>query len=296
MRDIKDSFSVDGIQLDQDNKEFMMALDYALHTNTSFYLTGKAGSGKTTFLKYLREVSDKNMVVLAPTGVAAVNAGGQTIHSFFKIAPSLYVPNDKRLRTSAPTGDPDQSTVYDNFQYNNDKRNIIRSLELLVIDEVSMVRSDLLDVVDTLLRVYRRNTLPFGGVQVILIGDTFQLPPVVVGEERDLLYRFYDSEFFFSAKVILRNKPLYIELKKIYRQNERDFIDLLNRVRVNRLLPDDFETLNRKLDPNFRPGENDHYIILATTNGRVAEVNDIKLEELKAPLKSYEADIEGCVI
>ena len=288
-----ESFSVDGIQLDRDNHEFMMALEYALYTNASIYLTGKAGSGKTTFLKYLREVTEKNMVVLAPTGVAAVNAGGQTIHSFFKIAPSLYVPNDKRLRTSAPTGDPDQSTVYENFQYNNDKRKIIRSLELLVIDEVSMVRADLLDVVDTLLRVYRRNSLPFGGVQVILIGDTFQLPPVVVGEDRDLLYRFYESEFFFSAKVIQRNKPLYIELKKIYRQNEKDFIDLLNRVRVNRLLPEDYGTLNRKLNPCFRPGENDHYIILSTTNNRVAEVNDTKLEELKTPLKTYVADIEG---
>lgn len=280
MTDNIESFSVDGIQLDRENQEFMMALEYALYTNTSIYLTGKAGSGKTTFLKYLREVTVKNMVVLAPTGVAAVNAGGQTIHSFFKIAPSLYVPNDKRLRTSAPSGDSDQSTVYENFQYNNDKRKIIRSLELLVIDEVSMVRADLLDVVDTLLRIYRKSSLPFGGVQVILIGDTFQLPPVVVGEERDLLYRFYESEFFFSAKVIQRNKPLYIELKKIYRQNEKDFIDLLNRVRANQLLPDDFRTLNRKLNPNFRSGENDHYIILATTNNRVAEVNDTKLEEL----------------
>lgn len=293
MADFLESFSVDGIQLDNDNQEFMMALEYALHTNASIYLTGKAGSGKTTFLKYLREVTDKNMVVLAPTGVAAVNAGGQTIHSFFKIAPSLYVPNDKRLRTSAPAGDPDQSTVYENFQYNNDKRKIIRSLELLVIDEVSMVRADLLDVVDTLLRVYRRNSMPFGGVQVILIGDTFQLPPVVVGEERDLLYRFYESEFFFSAKVIQRNKPLYIELKKIYRQNEKDFIDLLNRVRVNQLIPDDFRTLNRKLNPTFRPGENDHYIILATTKNRVAEVNDTKLEELRTPLETYVADVEG---
>ncbi|MDY3892885.1 MAG: AAA family ATPase [Candidatus Cryptobacteroides sp.] len=288
-----ESFSVEGIQLDRNNLEFMMALEYALHTNSSIYLTGKAGSGKTTFLKYLREVTNKNMVVLAPTGVAAVNAGGQTIHSFFKISPSLYVPNDKRLRTSAPAGDPDQSTVYDNFQYNNDKRKVIRSLELLVIDEVSMVRADLLDVVDTLLRVYRRSSLPFGGVQVILIGDTFQLPPVVVGEERGLLYRFYESEFFFSAKVIQRNKPLYIELKKIYRQNEKDFIDLLNRVRVNQLIPDDFETLNSRLNPNFRPVDNDHYIILATTNNRVAEVNDTKLDELKTPIKTYEADIEG---
>ena len=287
------SFAVDGIQLDPDNQEFKMALEYALYTNTSLYLTGKAGSGKTTFLKYLRTVAKKKMVVLAPTGVAAVNAGGQTIHSFFQIAPSIYVPNDKRFRTSAPIDDQDQSTVYDNFQYRKEKKMLIKKLDLLVIDEVSMVRADLLDAVDSLLRVFRRNNQPFGGVQVILIGDTFQLPPVVTGSDKDLLYRFYDSEFFFSAKVMARCKPLYIELKKIYRQNERDFIDLLNRVRVNSMLPSDFTMLKGKLDPRFKPSEDDHYIILATTNNRVIDINNNKLAELKTPVKTYTASIEG---
>ncbi|MBO7279479.1 MAG: AAA family ATPase [Bacteroidales bacterium] len=293
MASINRNFSVEGIQLDPDNQEFRMALEYALYTNTSIYLTGKAGSGKTTFLKYLRGVTEKNIAVLAPTGVAAVNAGGQTIHSFFQIPPSIYVPNDKRLREQAPIDDVDQSTLFDNFQYKNEKRKLIRGLELLIIDEVSMVRADLLDVVDTLLRVFRKSNLPFGGVQVILIGDTFQLPPVVVGDERDLLYRFYESEFFFSAKVIKRCKPLYIELKKIYRQNERDFIDLLNRVRVNNMLPADYETLKGKLNPRFQPGEDDHYIILATTNHRVSDINNTKLDELKTPLKTYSAEIKG---
>mgnify|MGYP002623023431 CR=1 FL=1 len=286
-------FEVEGITLDPDNQEFKFAVDFALESNKNLYLTGKAGSGKTTFLKYLRKVSKKEMAVVAPTGVAAVNAGGQTIHSFFKIEPSLYVPGDKRLRVKAPAGDPDQSTIFEIFQYSRDRVNIMRNLELLVIDEISMVRADLLDVVDTLLRVYRNNQAPFGGVQVILIGDTFQLPPVVVGEEKDLLYRFYDSEFFFSAKVIQRCKPLYIELKKIYRQNERDFIDLLNRVRVGQMIPDDFRALNSRLNPGFNPGERDKYIILATTNNTVASVNDKKLEELQTPLKTYMAVVDG---
>ncbi len=288
-----DAFEVDGIELDPDNQEFKYALEFALESNQNLYLTGKAGSGKTTFLKYLRKVSKKEMAVVAPTGVAAVNAGGQTIHSFFKIEPSLYMPGDKRLRVKAPVGDPDQSTVFEIFQYSRDRVKIMRNLELLVIDEISMVRADLLDVVDTLLRVYRKNQAPFGGVQVILIGDTFQLPPVVVGEEKDLLYRFYDSEYFFSAKVIQRCKPLYIELKKIYRQNERDFIDLLNRVRVGRMIPDDFRALNSRLNPRFKPEEKDKYIILATTNNTVASVNDRKLEELKTPLKTYMAVVNG---
>ena len=289
----KTIFEIDGIHLDQDNKEFNYALQYALESNRNIYLTGKAGSGKTTFLKYLRKVSSKKMVVLAPTGVAAVNAGGQTIHSFFKIAPSIYVPGDKRLRTYAPEGDPDRSTIYQHFRYRDDHRQIINSLELMVIDEVSMVRADLLDVVDTLLRVYRKNSQPFGGVQVILIGDTFQLPPVVKGEDKNLLYQFYDSEFFFSARVIKKDMPFYIELKKIYRQNEQDFIDLLNRVRVNRLIPNDYRLLNSRLDPSFNPDEKDGFIILATTNEVVNNVNEQKLADLKARLQVYTAEIKG---
>lgn len=289
----KSSSEVEGIKLDPDNPEFQYALQFALESNRNLYLTGKAGSGKTTFLKYLRQITRKKMVVLAPTGVAAMNAGGQTIHSFFHIAPSLYVPDDKRLRTRTPENDPDGVTVYDNFVYNKEKRTIIRNLELLVIDEVSMVRADILDVVDTLLRVYRKSKLPFGGVQVILIGDAFQLPPVVKGEEKDLLMKYYESEFFFSARVIQMNKPLYIELKKIYRQNEQDFIDLLNRVRVNQMLPGDFRALDARVNPNFMPVEEDNYITLATKNDRVAEINGKKLEKLSMPLKTYVAEVTG---
>lgn len=227
---IEMTFSIGDIQLDRDNQEFLMALQLAEETNQSFYLTGKAGSGKTTFLKYLREVTNKQVVVLAPTGKAAINAGGQTIHSFFQIEPSLYVPNDKRLRTSVSVNDRDKSTIYDNFRYREEKLKMIRSLDLMIIDEVSMVRADLLDVVDTLLRVFRNNDSPFGGVQVILIGDVFQLSPIISRDEEEVFKKFYNGSFFFNARVMQRNECLLIiQLKKIYRQRDKLFIDLLNK-------------------------------------------------------------------
>lgn len=293
MSDFNHDMCIDGIKLDADNKEFTLALEYALNTNSNLYLTGKAGSGKTTFLKCLRKTTKKKMIVLAPTGVAAINAGGQTLHSFFQIAPSLYTPEDKRLRKSARDDSANKSTIYDHFSYNLEKRNIIHNLELLVIDEISMVRADLLDVVDTILRVYRNNNRPFGGLQVILIGDTFQLPPVIKGEEKELLYKFYESEFFFSAKVIERCDLRYIELKKIYRQNEEDFINILNRIRVNQLLDEDFDTLNRKLNPYFVPSSNENYITLTTTKAKASAVNDKKLNALQADDTRYFADITG---
>lgn len=158
---------IDNVELDETNVEFNYAADFVKHTNKLVYLTGKAGTGKTTFLKYLRKTTTKNTVILAPTGVAAINAGGQTIHSFFQIKPSLYIPNDKRLRSKADENDSDRSTIYDHFKYSEKQKNIIRGMELLIIDEISMVRCDLLDVVNRLLRVFRNNKEPFGGVQVI---------------------------------------------------------------------------------------------------------------------------------
>ncbi|WP_352421574.1 AAA family ATPase [Proteiniphilum sp.] len=212
---------IEGIELDETNEEFNYAVDFVQHSNKLVYLTGKAGTGKTTFLKYLREMTTKNSAILAPTGVAAVNAGGQTIHSFFQIKPSIYIPNDKRLRTRADKNDTDKSTIFDHFKYFKEKMETIRALELLVIDEISMVRCDLLDVVDRLLRVFRRReSEPFGGVQVVLIGDTFQLPPIADFEQWELLQPHYSSPFFFSSKVIEQNQPVYIELKKIYRQSD----------------------------------------------------------------------------
>lgn len=285
---------IENVELDETNVEFNHASDFVKHTNRIVYLTGKAGTGKTTFLKYLRQTTNKNTVIVAPTGVAAVNAGGQTIHSFFQIKPSLYVPNDKRLRTKADLNDTDKSTIYDHFKYFKERLEIIRGLELLIIDEVSMVRCDLLDVVDRLLRVFRRReNEPFGGVQVILIGDTFQLAPIAKSDEWDILKRFYESEFFFGAKVIEQNKPVYIELKKIYRQNEQEFIDLLNKVRVNQVTNIELNKLNAKYNPTFAPIGNSNYITLATHNKIVDSTNLTKLSELTTELKIFEATITG---
>jgi energy-coupling factor transporter ATP-binding protein EcfA2 len=283
---------IDNIELDSTNEEFFYASDFVNKTNKLLYLTGKAGTGKTTFLKYLRETTKKNIVVLAYTGVAAVNAGGETINSFFKINPSVYIPNDKRLRTIADPDDVDRSTIYNHFSYNREKLAVIRGLELLVIDEVSMVRCDLLDVVDRLLRVFRgRINEPFGGVQVVLIGDTFQLPPIARFDEWELLKPYYKSTFFFSSKVIEQNKPIYIELKKIYRQKEQEFIDLLNRVRINQVSDDELNLLNSKYNPTFLPNNNSNYITLATHNNLVNDTNLKKLNELTTELKRFEASV-----
>ena len=285
---------IDNIELDETNVEFNYASDFIKHTVRLVYLTGKAGTGKTTFLKYLRETTEKNTVVLAYTGVAAINAGGQTINSFFKIPFGPFVPHDIRLRTKADHKDADRSTIYNHFQYAPEKLGIIRGLELLIIDEISMVRCDLLDVVDRLLRVFRkRENEPFGGVQVILIGDTFQLAPIAAIDQWDILKPFYESPFFFSSKVIKNNKPVYIELKKIYRQNEQEFIDLLNRVRINNVTQNELNLLNSKYNPIFSPNGNSNYITLATHNKIVDSTNLTKLSELPTELKLFEATVTG---
>lgn len=293
-----DHSELEGIRLDLDNVEFMQALDWAMNTNESFFLTGKAGTGKTTFLKYLRQVTEKEMVVLASTGVAAINAGGQTIHSFFQIPPSIYTPDDPRLNTDVSTykegNEQTHTSLYENFKYSHEKKKIIRNLELLVIDEVSMVRCDLLDVVDKLLRAFRDDDMsPFGGVQVIFIGDVFQLPPVVTGDEADILFRFYKSEFFFSSRVVKSMQLRYIEMRKIYRQSDRGFIDLLNRVRENQMLGSDFQLFRSITLPSFEPAESDRYITLATTNAVVNAINEEKLEEIDCEEEVYYAEVTG---
>ena len=266
---------IDNIKLDKGNPEFNYAAEFVRHTDKLVYLTGKAGTGKTTFLKYIKATTNKNTVILAPTGVAAINAGGVTINSFFQVPFGPFVPNDSRLR-STTKGTENKETIYTTFRYRDEKRKIIESLELLIIDEVSMVRADMLDVIDKLLRVFRRKPyLPFGGVQVILIGDTFQLPPIAKGSDWSILSQFYKTPFFFNSKVIEKNPPVYIELKKIYRQTEQDFIDLLNRVRVNKVNANDFKVLNAKYDPSFT-GNGRDYIILATHNKIVDQTNNSK--------------------
>lgn len=285
---------IDNVELDETNVEFNYASDFVKHTDRLVYLTGKAGTGKTTFLKYLRETTTKNTVILAPTGVAAINAGGQTIHSFFQLPFGPFVLNDKRLRTSKDFGDTDDTTIYTTFRYRDEKKIIIEELELLVIDEISMVRSDTLDVIDRVLRVFRRNmNFPFGGVQVILIGDTFQLPPIADFEQWNILKDYYGSPFFFNSRVVVENKPIYIELKKIYRQKEQEFIDLLNKIRVNQITDTELSSLNAKYNPTFSSNGIDNHIILATTNAQVNQTNATKLDELKTELKIFEGEITG---
>jgi hypothetical protein len=281
--------------LDETNTIFNQAVDFVKTTDRLVYLTGKAGTGKTTFLKYIKSITDKNAVVVAPTGVAAINAGGVTIHSLFQIPFGPFAPNDKRLRTRPDPDDEDKSTIFDHFRYIKEKRELFEGLELLIIDEISMVRCDLIDVIDKLLRVFtRRNPrLPFGGIQVILIGDTFQLPPIADFEQWEILSQFYDSPFFFSSKVIQQNHPIYIELKKIYRQNEQDFIDLLNRVRVNRITDNDLQTLNSKHNPEFSANGQDNYITLATHKKLVDNTNRTKLDSLPGDPIPFEADLRG---
>ncbi|MCB9256298.1 MAG: AAA family ATPase [Chitinophagales bacterium] len=284
--------TVDNIELDKENVEFNNAAEFVRHTDKLVYLTGKAGTGKTTFLKYIKDTTNKNTVILAPTGVAAINAGGVTIHSFFQIPFGPFVPDDSRLRTTA-TGTENRETIYTTFRYREDKREIIENLELLIIDEISMVRADMLDVIDRILKVYRKKPyLPFGGVQVILIGDTFQLPPIADNEQWSILSQFYKTPFFFSSKIIEQNTPLYIELKKIYRQNEQEFIDLLNRVRVSQVSTNDYKVLNAKYNPTFS-GNGSDYIILATHNNIVNETNLTKLNQLTTELFTYEANVSG---
>lgn len=284
---------VDGIRLDPNNEEFMEALALAQATDKNLYITGKAGSGKTFFLKYLKSVCSKDMAILAPTGVAAINAGGQTIHSFFGLAPSLYVPNDKRFSDFIKADDVEKASVLDHYTFSGEKARIMKALDMIIIDEVSMVRADLMDAVDMILRMYRRNNLPFGGVQMIFIGDAFQIPPVVESKDSSLLHRFYESEHFFDSRVLRANPPLYLEFKKIYRQKDRTFIDLLNRVRVNDMRKEDYQLLNSRFKPGFLPDENDSYIMLATTNRRVSEYNNYRLSELPGEERVYVASSDG---
>jgi hypothetical protein len=286
--------TIDNIKLDENNVEFNNASEFIKHTDKLVYLTGKAGTGKTTFLKSLKDNTFKNTIILAPTGVAAINAGGQTIHSFFYLPLGPFVVNDKRLRTSKELGDLDNTTIYSTFKYSDDKKVIIEQLELLIIDEISMVRCDTLDVIDKILRVFRKKPyLPFGGVQVILIGDTFQLPPIADSSQWEILKNYYDSPFFFSSKVVTENKPIYIELKKIYRQNEQEFIDLLNKIRVNQINEVELNELNKKYNPNFSATGIDNHIILSTTNAQVNQTNATKLDDLKSETIIFKGEITG---
>ena len=279
---------------DTGNPIFQLAVQFVNQTGKSIFLTGKAGTGKTTFLRYIRENSFKKMAVVAPTGVAAINAGGTTMHSFFQLPFGPFVPIARSGWNSEPSAASDPNSLFTNIRFNANKRELLQELELLVIDEISMVRADMLDAVDCILRHFRQQPLlPFGGVQVLYIGDLFQLPPVVSNNEWDLLKNYYKSPFFFDAQVIREAPPVYLELNKIYRQNEAVFISLLNNIRNNQASYQDLERLHDHYQPEFMASKGDSYITLTSHNAKAEEINQEALENLRGKLHAFEASVTG---
>ncbi len=262
------------------NHELALAREYLAQTDRNIFLTGKAGTGKTTFLKDAVEGIPKRSVIVAPTGVAAVNAGGITIHSFFQLPLGLLLPGWEK-------------TERKNFRYSKNKVELYRSLELLVIDEISMVRADVLDAMDNVLRRFRKSDLPFGGVQVLMIGDLSQLPPVARPEHWDLMRRYYETPYFFSSKVYAGMHPVTIELKEVFRQENERFIRILNEIRENRLSEESLQLLNSRYVPDFDLADYDGYILLTTHNAKADRINRDRLDSLKGKPRKYEARISG---
>lgn len=278
---------------DTNNTYFQLAAELVNYTDKHVFLTGKAGTGKTTFLKYIKEHSPKNTVVVAPTGVAAINAGGVTMHSFFQLPFTPYLPSKSSGFEMGEMNYTDRYALLKNIRFNRDKIELLQELELLVIDEVSMLRCDMLDAIDTILRHFRKkDTLPFGGVQVLYIGDLLQLPPVVKDDEWQMMQVYYNSPFFFDAIVLKDAPPLYVELQKIYRQTEQEFIDILNRVRNNEIGERDLHVLNARYQPDFSPGDN-KYITLTTHNHKADTVNMQELRRIDGKIHTFKGAIEG---
>ena len=262
----------------KNNRELQSAWDFVENTGRSIFLTGKAGTGKTTFLKRVVETSRKRIIVVAPTGVAAINAGGVTIHSFFQLPFSPYVPNAK---------------IKSKYDFGKEKRRIIASLDLLIIDEISMVRSDLLDAVDAVLRRYRDRYKPFGGVQLLMIGDLQQLTPVVTPEDERLLAPYYDTPYFFGSKALSQIDYVTIQLDKVYRQEDGAFLDILNDIREAKPTADDLKKLNQRYEPAFIPKPEEGYIRLTTHNKLADDYNENQLAKLPGYKYSFDAQIEG---
>lgn len=263
----------------QTNAQLELAFNFVQYTGQNIFLTGKAGTGKTTFLKSLKEKSPKRMIVVAPTGVAAINAGGVTIHSFFQLSfgPQIGLENASNQQN----------------RFNKEKINIIRCLDLLVIDEISMVRADLLDAIDRVLRRFKNRNKPFGGVQMLMIGDLQQLSPVVKNEEWGLLKREYETVYFFSSKALSETSYVSIELTHVFRQQDDYFISILNKVRDNQLDENTLAALNQRHIPNFQPKDDDGFITLCTHNIQAQRINESKLVNLKSKKQSFIAEIEG---
>jgi hypothetical protein len=265
----------------QTNPQLELAFEYVRNTDKSLFLTGKAGSGKTTFLHQIKAEGRKRLAVVAPTGVAAINAGGMTIHSLFQLPFGIHLPGVERN---------DQSHQR---RFSRQKIRLIRSLDLLVIDEISMVRADLLDAIDDVLRRFRDHGRPFGGVQLLMVGDLHQLPPVVKQEDWDVLSRFYDTPYFFGSRALQQTDYISIELKHIYRQSDPEFIALLNKVRDNCLDEQALRKLNSRFVANFRPPSKDAYITLTATNAVAHDINAGNLNQLSTPLHVFQAQVTG---
>ncbi|MDE6022258.1 MAG: AAA family ATPase [Muribaculaceae bacterium] len=265
-----------------ENEQIELAWRLVENTGSNVFITGKAGTGKTTFLRRLKEESSKTIVVLAPTGIAALNAGGMTIHSFFQLSFSPYIPG---------IGQASSKSRFD--RYSKNKRKLIRSIDTIVIDEISMVRADILDAIDSKLRKYRNPALPLGGVQLVMIGDLQQLPPVVVEDEWNLLKQHYRSPFFFDSQ-LLRTTPFEtIELKKVYRQKDSHFLSILNAIRENKADSKILSQLNSRHIPNFNPPDEEGYIRLMTHNYQANRLNEEKMKDLPSAAHVFKARIEG---
>ena len=260
------------------NNDLKAAWEFVEKTGKSVFLTGKAGTGKTTFLREVVESSSKRVVVVAPTGIAAINAGGVTIHSFFQLPLHPYIPGVK---------------VESKFAFSKEKRSIIRTIDVLVIDEISMVRSDLLDAVDSVLRRFRDRNKPFGGVQLLMIGDLQQLTPVVTDEEAELLSHYYSTPYFFGSHALAKVDYVTIELKHVYRQHDEGFISILNSVRSGRPSQSVIDALNQRWLPSFSPDPEEGYIRLTTHNATANSYNEQQLEQIDEPCHRFDAEISG---
>lgn len=271
--------------IDTNNPEFQNALRLIQYTRQSVFLTGKAGTGKSTFLKHVCKVTKKKYVVLAPTGIAAINAGGSTLHSFFKLPFHPLLPDDPNFQGKK---------LHDTLKYSSDHRKLIQNIELVIIDEISMVRADIIDFIDKVLRIYSRNMRePFGGKQVLLVGDIFQLEPVVKTDEREIISRFYPNPYFFSARVFQEMELVAIELTKVYRQTDKVFVGVLDRIRTNTAGSADLQLLNTRCNAPIHKGENDMYITLATRRDTVDHINEQKLAELPGKAVKLQGEIHG---
>ena len=259
------------------------AKEFVTHTDRNLFITGKAGTGKTTFLRKFRAETTKQTAVVAPTGVAAVNAGGATIHSFFQLPLTPFTPTSSG-----------RESLIARMKMNNSRRRVIRELEVLVIDEISMVRADVLDAIDTVLRSVRhRHSEPFGGVQMVFIGDMYQLSPVAKADEWRILSSYYQGIYFFHSRVIQEHPPVYVEFDKIFRQSDNLFIDVLNQVRNDTLSPEGFNLLQSRYDPHFNPSPDENYITLTTHNFSADAINTAELEKIKTTLHQFKAVVKG---